>query len=567
MTSFFANCLQCGGLPSISIIKDEDYKVHAKCICGLEQDYNLGEYNTKCLELLNQVHNCDIGKNHPNNQQVTAKNFCIMCNKWICDQCFDQHDTWISGHRKTDSSLKPISWCPNHINNDVTSYCIDCRKHFCQDCAGLHTYHNNVKLGDVLSNENKEKIEKTFNEARMKIYEYNLFLKNKYQALLNDYIGRIERAYETAKKINDDMTLLFGAFLNCYNVSSLNYQTLENIITNGKFSMTELSIDDNLSTQNLEKVISFIENNLLCKGKKALHEALVLKRTSKPTNISNINQMLLWKEDKLILSGNEGVWVYDKKTMNPLYEITKESTKDISLIDDAHLFVANGTKVSVFQIFEGGSTLIGDFIGHKNKVTKIIPLSEGKAASASDDFDLRIWTVATYKQIIKLKDHKSFITALLELKAKSLLVSGSDDGNLKFWDLKQNIFGSVKCVNMISNIKVNPFNSMVEMSTNKLLIASEHNAFIIDTDKFTIVKQVQNLLSELPSSFIPLNDGTIFVGGSSLIMRVDAFAFKEIFTKKNAVKGQISNMILVSDKEFITSDMMGEVKEWEFTYN
>ena len=111
-------------------------------------------------------------------------------------------------------------------------------------------------------------------------------------------------AYETAKKINDDMTLLFGAFLNCYNVSSLNYQTLENIITNGKFSMTELSIDDNLSTQNLEKVISFIENNVLCKGKKALHEALVLKRTSKPTNISNSNQMLLWKEDKLILSGN-----------------------------------------------------------------------------------------------------------------------------------------------------------------------------------------------------------------------------------------------------------------------
>ena len=103
MTSFFANCLQCGGLPSISIIKDEDYKVHAKCICGLEQDYNLGEYNTKCAELINQVHNCDIGKNHPNNQQVTAKNFCIMCNKWICDQCFDQHDTWISGHRKTDS--------------------------------------------------------------------------------------------------------------------------------------------------------------------------------------------------------------------------------------------------------------------------------------------------------------------------------------------------------------------------------------------------------------------------------------------------------------------------------
>ena len=118
----------------------------------------------------------------------------------------------------------------------------------------------------------------------------------------------------------------------------------------------------------------------------------------------------------------------------------------------------------------------------------------------------------------KLKGHTGRITSFLELPVKSLLVSGSFNGNLKFWSLHK----GYKCINTIPKITVNFYNAMIGCGTDIV---------IIDSDKFTEIKRVYfgNFAS---SCFILLSDDSLFVGGNTILKRIESFSLSEMYMKK-----------------------------------
>ncbi|KAK9061545.1 hypothetical protein SSX86_018727 [Deinandra increscens subsp. villosa] len=77
--------------------------------------------------------------------------------------------------------------------------------------------------------------------------------------------------------------------------------------------------------------------------------------------------------------------------------------------------------------------------GHKNAVLDLEWTSDGsQIISASPDKTLRAWDVETGKQIKKMAEHSSFVNSCSpSRRGPPLVVSGSDDGTAKLWDLRQ----------------------------------------------------------------------------------------------------------------------------------
>ncbi|CAI7849611.1 unnamed protein product [Closterium sp. NIES-53] len=76
--------------------------------------------------------------------------------------------------------------------------------------------------------------------------------------------------------------------------------------------------------------------------------------------------------------------------------------------------------------------------GHKNVILELQWTSDGQSiVSASPDQTVRAWDVETGKQIKKMAEHSSFVNSCCPApRGPPLIVSGSDDGTAKLWDMR-----------------------------------------------------------------------------------------------------------------------------------
>lgn len=77
--------------------------------------------------------------------------------------------------------------------------------------------------------------------------------------------------------------------------------------------------------------------------------------------------------------------------------------------------------------------------GHKNAVLDLHWTTDGtQIISASPDKTLRAWDIETGKQIKKMAEHSSYVNSCCpSRRGPPLVVSGSDDGTAKLWDMRQ----------------------------------------------------------------------------------------------------------------------------------
>ncbi|KAL4567710.1 hypothetical protein LXL04_023302 [Taraxacum kok-saghyz] len=77
--------------------------------------------------------------------------------------------------------------------------------------------------------------------------------------------------------------------------------------------------------------------------------------------------------------------------------------------------------------------------GHKNAILDLQWTTDGsQIISASPDKTLRAWDIETGKQTKKMAEHSSFVNSCCpSRRGPPLVVSGSDDGTAKLWDLRQ----------------------------------------------------------------------------------------------------------------------------------
>eukprot|EP00899_Mesostigma_viride_P010093 jgi/Mesvir1/19085/Mv12838-RA.1 len=77
--------------------------------------------------------------------------------------------------------------------------------------------------------------------------------------------------------------------------------------------------------------------------------------------------------------------------------------------------------------------------GHKNAVVDLHWTTTGShIISCSPDMTIRAWDAETGKQVKKMAEHSSFVNSCCPARrGPQLIVSGSDDGTAKLWDMRQ----------------------------------------------------------------------------------------------------------------------------------
>lgn len=92
-----------------------------------------------------------------------------------------------------------------------------------------------------------------------------------------------------------------------------------------------------------------------------------------------------------------------------------------------------------------GSENVAWLEGHNAAVKSVMFLTEGRAASAGDDFSVIVWDLATGQHHARLEGHKGNVSGLAQSPDGAMLATASWDGTVRLWDLAQG--GEVQVLN------------------------------------------------------------------------------------------------------------------------
>lgn len=95
--------------------------------------------------------------------------------------------------------------------------------------------------------------------------------------------------------------------------------------------------------------------------------------------------------------------------------------------------------------------------GHQGSVNTVAVSSDGKqVVSGSEDGTLKVWNLATGKELVTLTGHKGAVTVIAVIPNGKQVISGSEDGTLKVWDLVkgQELFTLAKDKHIVGTLAV-----------------------------------------------------------------------------------------------------------------
>ena len=154
---------------------------------------------------------CDKCK-EKNKNNVFNKEFykCFTCNMNLCPLCKSIHDK--SHNIINHEQINYI--CAKH-NDMYTNYCKKCKINICMQCNDEHLNHENIFLGNIISNK-KDMLNKIYElKENIDIFKNNI---DNIINMLNDVKNRIDRLY----KIKEDL-------INNYEIKNRNYELLFNL--------------------------------------------------------------------------------------------------------------------------------------------------------------------------------------------------------------------------------------------------------------------------------------------------------------------------------------------------
>lgn len=111
-----------------------------------------------------------------------------------------------------------------------------------------------------------------------------------------------------------------------------------------------------------------------------------------------------------------------------------------------------------------------ELVGHRDRVTCLLALSNNRLASASKDSTIRLWSTEDGSCLKILRGHKAKITCLIEL-SDGRLASGSKDRTIRLWNRLWNANGEVATVRVFSGHEAE-ITALTELPDGQLASAS-----------------------------------------------------------------------------------------------
>jgi WD40 repeat protein len=225
--------------------------------------------------------------------------------------------------------------------------------------------------------------------------------------------------------------------------------------------------------------------------------------------------------------------------------ITSDSRKIISGSRDGTIEVKDLVKLSRFpfkilflltkkfkrlrEVFS--RTTLNTIFGHKGSVnTLVITPDDSKFISGSSDSTIKIWDLATGKELRTLTGHSKGVNTLAITPDGSKLVSGSCDSTIKIWDLTKEKL-SFFPTNHNSDVS-----KLLVMSNNRRLVSASYDSTIKVWD-FLKGQEIETLTGhgkEIKNAVVSSDDLLAISSSEDQTIKVwDIVKGKELFTFSN----------------------------------
>ena len=210
--------------------------------------------------------------------------------------------------------------------------------------------------------------------------------------------------------------------------------------------------------------------------------------------------------------------------------------------------------------------MIGNYIiknAHNFEINKVIALPNNRIASCSYEHTIKIWkSNPPYSDtpIRVLEGHSHWITSLLYIKEKDLMISGDwNDRILSLWNMS-----TYQCVTVIKGVKCFYPNSLYQIDKDRVIFGGSTLVYIVNIDKCVIEKTIEDKAFDSVYCFHKLRDNTILCGCEDGI-----FCFYDMNTgqykiTKNNHTERINALLFIDDNTFLSCSSDNTIKVWKY---
>ena len=186
---------------------------------------------------------------------------------------------------------------------------------------------------------------------------------------------------------------------------------------------------------------------------------------------------------------------------------------------------------------------------HPKMILKVIGLTNNRIASCSDDHTIKIWSaLSPYNLLSTLIGHFHSPQAIIQIKNKELLMSGSFDATLRLWSLI-----SYQCLTIRSYVICTACNSLIQINEKQIAIGSFGCCLIIDIDSMRLIELIK--ISDEPKGIHAVN----VIDESCILFSFDHEMY--LYDMKNKTyskykedlhKKDISSIVKIGEKMIVT---------------
>ena len=272
---------------------------------------------------------------------------------------------------------------------------------------------------------------------------------------------------------------------------------------------------------------------------------------------SSVNSLLLLKDKRVASCSTDGIIrIYEPSNDYHCKKGFNDGIKSICQLDD-------GTIVSCSY---SHSIMIGNYIiknAHNFEINKVIALPNNRIASCSYEHTIKIWkSNPPYSDtpIRVLEGHSHWITSLLYIKEKDLMISGDwNDRILSLWNMS-----TYQCVTIIKGVKCFYPNSLYLIDKDRVIFGGSTFVYIVNIDKCVIEKTIEDKAFDSVYCFHKLRDNTILCGCEDGI-----FCFYDMNTgqykiTKNNHTERINALLFIDDNTFLSCSSDNTIKVWKY---
>lgn len=269
-----------------------------------------------------------------------------------------------------------------------------------------------------------------------------------------------------------------------------------------------------------------------------------------PAKYSPYGTRIYSAEDSVIL-----VWDVTKKECIDTLIGQKGGISEMAVSPKGDRIVTASKKDSTFRLWDVslGKSIAKGYLYLKNMT--ISPDGEYLAAASDEDNDIVIWNINTKKFVGRLQGHTGQINSIEYSTDGGKIVSSSDDGTVRIWDLPEVSFDEINGYSM---------GTLHPDGTHVVLVCGENNNKIIifDIKKKRFVNPKENHGKEITHVEYSSDGGQIVTSSLDSTVRIwDAYT-GECKKVIGNINGEVYSSVLWSDNNTILICALDTAVEW-----